>query len=67
MWCFPKEWNYKKGLRSVKKDYGGVLSKAKKLKTYLNKTYTQEAQNEKIVQSIVDVFEQPFEEVKFFK
>jgi len=51
-WCFPKEWNCKKTLRSIKKDYGTVKSKAKKLQTYLKKEFSEEKQYQKIVKSV---------------
>ena len=43
-WCFPKEWAYKKALRSLLKDGGAPKSKAKKLQKYLKETFSADNQ-----------------------
>jgi glycosyltransferase involved in cell wall biosynthesis len=42
MWCFPKEWNAKKSLRSVYKNYGSAKSRASKLQNWVVDNFTQE-------------------------
>ena len=41
-WCFPKEWDYKRALKSIKKNYGTAKSKANKLKKHIIETHTQD-------------------------
>jgi len=53
-WCFAKEWDYKKSLRSVVKNYGTCKSKAKKLKKYLIDNNTKEIMYKKAVSVIYD-------------
>jgi hypothetical protein len=52
MWCYPKEWHYKKVLSSVIKGYQSRLSKAKKLKKHLLDNFSSEVQENKIAESI---------------
>tara|TARA_R110000824_G_scaffold218617_2_gene405334 strand:- start:417 stop:1688 length:1272 start_codon:yes stop_codon:yes gene_type:complete len=52
MWCFPKEWDFKKTIKSVVKNYTPLKSQAKKLQKYLEKTCSAEKQYEKICFSI---------------
>jgi len=52
MWAFPKEWDYKKTIRSVVKNYGTVKSTARKLQKYLVENYSTEKQNEKFIDFI---------------
>jgi glycosyltransferase involved in cell wall biosynthesis len=42
MWCFAKEWNYKKSLRSIFKNYGGAKSKAVKLQKWVLENFKEE-------------------------
>ena len=51
-WCFPKQWHVKKTLRNVYKDYPNALSKAKKLKKYLEKEHAEDKMYAKFVSSI---------------
>jgi glycosyltransferase involved in cell wall biosynthesis len=53
-WCFPKEWDYKKTIRDVAKNYGSAKSKAKKLQKYVKEEFSQEQQYEKMVNIIFD-------------
>jgi len=41
-WCFPKEWDYKRGLKSLVKNYGPAKSKATKLQKYLEENWSEE-------------------------
>ena len=52
MWCFAKEWDFKKTIKSVVKNYTPLKSQAKKLQKYLEKTCSAEKQYEKICFSI---------------
>ena len=49
-WCFPIEWNYKKSLREIKKNYGAAKSKATKLRKYVNEKFTEDKQFDKFVE-----------------
>jgi glycosyltransferase involved in cell wall biosynthesis len=62
-WCFPKEWSYKKALKSVIKDYGTAKSKAKKLQEYTKATLSQENIFQKLCNSIYQ--EEQFEVEKW--
>jgi glycosyltransferase involved in cell wall biosynthesis len=53
-WCFPKEWHVKKTLRDVYKNHGAALSKAKKLKKYLEKAHAKDEMYSKFVSCVVD-------------
>lgn len=50
-WCFPKEWDYKRALKSVKKSHRQCVSKAKKLKKYLENNFSQEQMYNKLCES----------------
>jgi len=50
-WCFAKEWDYKKILRSIKKDYGAAQSKAKKLQKYVIKEFSENIMYGKFVEA----------------
>ena len=52
MWCFPKEWNYKKTLRSIHKNYGAAKSDATKLKKWVQETFHQDNQYQKFCDSV---------------
>jgi len=47
-WCYPIEWNYKKTLRDVKKNYGKHKSNAKKLQKWVLKEFEESIQYQKI-------------------
>jgi len=64
-WCFPKEWAYKKALRSVIKEYGSTKSKAKKLQKYVKKQFAQENQYQKFCNAIYE--EKEFEVEKWLE
>jgi hypothetical protein len=53
MWAFPKEWSAKKALRNVKKNYTGVLSKAKKLQKLVNEKFSSENVSASYIDSIL--------------
>jgi glycosyltransferase involved in cell wall biosynthesis len=52
MWCYPKEWDYKKTLKNVMKNHKTLLSQAKKLKKYLSDNFSVEAQQKKMAECI---------------
>ena len=52
MWCFPKEWNYKKTLRSLYKSYGSSKSRARKLQSWVQETFEKNNQYEKFCNSV---------------
>jgi len=52
MWCYPKEWDYKKTLKGVVKNYKPLLSQARKLKKYLIENFSQESQYRLLAESI---------------
>ena len=51
-WSFPKEWSYKKSLRSLVKEYGSAKSKAKKLQKYVKNEFASDKQLLKLAESI---------------
>ena len=51
-WCFVKEWDYKKSLRSVKKQYGSSKTKAKKLQKHIIKKFAEDKVYEKMVDAV---------------
>ena len=53
MWCFPKEWDAKKALKSLVKNYDGASGKAKKLQKYLKKKFSEQNQNQKQAEFIM--------------
>jgi len=55
-WCYPKEWDYKRGLRTLYKNHGSAKAKAKKLKKYLLENFSADMQFEKIEKSINSFF-----------
>jgi hypothetical protein len=54
-WAFPVEWACKKALRNFYKNSGPALSKAKKLKKWISKEFSQENQYEKFQNSISEI------------
>ena len=62
MWCFPHMGNYKMKIRDVYKNHGQYKSMAKKLKTHLQKNFTEEQQYEKFV-NVLELGEVPEEDV----
>jgi hypothetical protein len=54
-WAFPVEWACKKTLRNFYKNSGPALSKAKKLKKWISKEFSQENQYEKFQNSISEI------------
>jgi len=57
MWCYVKKYSVKDSLRSVYKNYGPVLSTAKKLQSHVLKTFTPE----KIYKQFADAVHVPDE------
>ena len=53
-WSFAKEWDYKKSLRSVKKQYGTPKAKAKKLQKYIVNNFSEEKVYKKMVNAIYE-------------
>ena len=53
-WAYPKEWDYKKTLRTIHKNIGGCKAKANKLKKYLQKELSAENQYKKFCDSIIE-------------
>jgi glycosyltransferase involved in cell wall biosynthesis len=51
-WCHPIEWNFKKGMRSLKKDYATKVSLAKKLQTWIKESFNSSSQYTKFNNSI---------------
>jgi glycosyltransferase involved in cell wall biosynthesis len=61
MWAFPREWDYKKSLKSVFNNYKTVKTRANKLKKYVNDVFSEENQMKKFVTSIAGHDIQEFE------
>jgi len=59
-WCFPKEWDYKKGLRALKKNYTTCKSRAVKLQKWIHKEFSQE----KVYENYINVLYQKEEKDK---
>ncbi len=55
MWCYPEQGKFKMRLREVHKDYSRFKSQAKKLKTWICKTFTEENQYKQYADSILEV------------
>jgi len=47
MWCFPKEWNFKKSVRMFQKNYGTAKSQAKKLQKWVIENFEESIQYQK--------------------
>jgi len=47
MWCFPKEWNFKKSMRMFQKNYGTAESQAKKLQKWVIENFEESIQYQK--------------------
>ena len=56
-WCFPKEKSYKRTLREVYKNHTRFLGQARKLQTSINEKFSEENQNKKFVQSVLNSME----------
>ena len=54
MWCFPKEWNYKKTLRQLHKNIGAAKSDAKKLQKWVQETFEESVQYQKLCNSVYE-------------
>lgn len=52
MWCYPKEWDAKKNMKALLKDYGGAKSKAKKLQKYLQKNLSEDVRFKAIAEIV---------------
>ena len=52
MWCYAKEWDYKKTIRTFVKDYNSKKAKAKKLQKYLKKTFSEAEQYKKVAEFV---------------
>ena len=58
LWCYPKEWNYKKSLRLLKKNYGPAKSQAKKLQKWI----LEEFEESKMYEKMADIVYKPSKE-----
>jgi len=58
MWAFPKEWNYKKGLKSLVKNHGAAKSQAKKLQTWILENFEESKQYQLFCDSVYKPSEQ---------
>lgn len=56
-WCFTDISDLKVKMRSVYTDSSDSIKKAKKLKTHINKTYTEETQNQLFINSIKEILQ----------
>ncbi len=54
MWCYPQAGSYKKALRNVYKNYDRAVSKAKTLKEIITTEFTEEKQNQKFVDAVLE-------------
>lgn len=54
MWCYPKNYSVRAGLREMYKNHVAHLSDAKKLKEYILKEFEENKQYDKFVKSITD-------------
>lgn len=52
MWCFPKEWNYKKSLKDVVKNYGTAKAQAKKLQKWVIENFEESKQYESLCDAV---------------
>ena len=52
MWCFPKEWNFKKSMRLLQKNYGSAKSQAKKLQKWIVKDFEESKQYQKFCDEV---------------
>jgi hypothetical protein len=58
MWCYPKEWNFKKSMRLLQKNYGTPKSQAKKLQKWIIENFEESSQ----YQRMCDVIYKPTKE-----
>ena len=54
MWYYPQAGSYKKALRNVYKNYDRAVSKAKTLKEIITTEFTEEKQNQKFVDAVLE-------------
>ena len=52
MWCYPKEWSFKKNMRSLRKSYGSHKSRAKKLQKWVIENFEESKQYQKFCESV---------------
>ena len=52
MWCFPKEWNYKKSLKNIFKNYGSAKSRATKLQNWILENFKEEQMKDKFCDAV---------------
>jgi glycosyltransferase involved in cell wall biosynthesis len=52
MWCFPKEWNFKKSMRLLRKSYGSAKAQAKKLQKWIVNNYEESKQYQKMCDNV---------------
>tara|TARA_Y100000310_G_scaffold140722_1_gene140136 strand:- start:1077 stop:2333 length:1257 start_codon:yes stop_codon:yes gene_type:complete len=52
MWCFPKEWNFKKSMRLLQKNYGSAKSQAKKLQKWIVEDFEESKQYQKFCDEV---------------
>jgi len=52
MWCFPKEWNFKKSMRLLKKNYGTHKATAKKLQKWVIENFEKSQQYQKFCDTV---------------
>jgi hypothetical protein len=53
MWCFAKEWDFKKTIKSVVKNHVPLKSQAKKLQKYLGEEFSEQQQYKKMCDFIL--------------
>ena len=56
-WAFPVEWSTKKAFRQFRKNHEAAVSRAKKLKTWIKKEFSEKKQFEKFANSVADVLD----------
>ena len=52
MWCFPKEWNCKKSMRKVYKNYASAKSRASKLQKWVLENFEEKQMYQKMADTI---------------
>lgn len=52
MWCYPKEWNYKKTLRNLYKSYGPAKANATKLQKWVLETFEEQSMYDKFCDAV---------------
>lgn len=56
-WCFPHEKSFMRAMRKIYKSYDLALSDAKKLKAHVEKEFSEEIQQNKFVESVLETLE----------